>query len=225
MNNDVRGLLIQAEQARERGDFKRALELLGDAIVASIDEREEEKLVDILSAQALVFRHLFDKTQNESYLLLAKHSSLNAVELAEKFNDPTLLCVANYNLGKVNEILKNFEDALASYKAAVFQKIDRPAMTAEMETRLAVLEFRMGDNEAMGRFEKAVSELVEAQESDNYSKAVWLSGAYMHMADALIGKDNDKAKTMLSEAEKVIASDMRLKLRKEQLNKLFQKLG
>lgn len=45
MNNDARGLLIQAEQTRERGDFKRSLELLSDAIVAIQEERKDEKMV------------------------------------------------------------------------------------------------------------------------------------------------------------------------------------
>ncbi len=223
MNNDVRGLLIQAEQARERGDFKRSLELLGDAIIASIDERKEEKLVDILSSQALVFRHLFDKTQNENYLLLAKHSSQNALEIAQKFTDSTLLCIANYNLGKVNESLKNYDEALKNFKEAVKVKIDRAAMMAEMKTRLSVLEFRQGDNEAMSRFETYLSDLKNSEDKDNYAHAVWVSGAYMHMADALIDKDNKKAKELLDEASNVIASDMRLKLRKEQLDRLKEK--
>lgn len=220
MNNDAKGLLIQAKSARERGDFKKSLELLGDGIIASIDEGKEEKLVDILSSYALVYRHLYDKTQNENYLILAKHSAINALELAQKSNDPTLLCIANYNLGKVQESLGELKEAMNSYREAISKDIQRPAMMAEMRTRLYVLELRMGDNEAMERFEKAVSELVKSEENDNYSKAVWLSGAYMHMAEALIGKDNAKARQLLNEAGKVIASDMRMKLRKEQLEKL-----
>jgi hypothetical protein len=77
----------------------------------------------------------------------------------------------------------------------------------------------------MDRFESALSELKSSNDKDNYAKAVWESGAYMHMAEALIETDKDKAKQFLSEAEKVIASDMRLKLRKEQLEKLKTKLS
>lgn len=224
MNNDARGLLIQAEQARERGDFKRSLELLADAVVASFEERKEEKLVDVFSSQALVYRHLFEKTNYKNYLVLAKHSSLAAVELARQTNDPTQLAISLYNLGKVQESNGEETEALKNYKESVNQKIERPAMLAEMKTRLAVLEFKYGDSTAMERFEKALEELMASEDRDNYAKSVWVSGAYMHMADTLISKDKEKARELLSEAKKIIASDMRLKLRKLQLEKLEEKL-
>ncbi len=225
MNNDVRGLLIQAEQARERGDFKRSLELLSNAVTKTFDERKYEKLVDITASEALIYRHLFASTGIKDYLILAKHSAMASVEIARKLNDPTALCVSLYNAGKIQEDLQELELALKSYKEAIEQNIDRPAMVAEMKTRLAVLEFKQGDSSAMDRFESALSELKSSNDKDNYAKAVWESGAYMHMAEALIETDKDKAKQFLSEAEKVIASDMRLKLRKEQLEKLKTKLS
>ncbi len=225
MNNDVRGLLIQAEQARERGDFKRSLELLSNAVTKTFDERKYEKLVDITASEALVYRHLFASTGIIDYLILAKHSAMASVEIARKLNDPTALCVSLYNAGKIQEDLQELELALKSYKEAIEQNIARPAMVAEMKTRLAVLEFKQGDSSAMDRFESALSELKSSNDKDNYAKAVWESGAYMHMAEALIETDKDKAKQFLSEAEKVIASDMRLKLRKEQLEKLKTKLS
>lgn len=225
MNNDARGLLIQAEQARERGDFKKSLELLQDAIVAIVEERKEEKLIDATSSQALVYRHLFDKTKSLNYLVLAKHSAMTAVELARKNGDTTLLSIAVYNLGKVQESLDNPDEALSNYKEAVSLDVYRPAMMAEMKTRLAVLEFRKGDTTAMERFESALKELVGAEDTDSYAKCVWLSGAYMHMAEALLETDKDKANELLGEAGKVIASDMRLKLRKQQLEILKEKIG
>ena len=224
MNNDVRGLLIQAEQARERGDFKRSLELLSDAVTATFDERKYEKLVDITASEALVYRHLFASTGVRDYLVLAKHSGLASVELARVQNDPSILGVAFYNFGKVLESMGEDDEALINYRNALDQNIDRPAMTAEMQTRLAVLEFKKGDVSAMDRFESALSELKSSEDKDNYAKAVWESGAYMHMAEALLSKDKEKAKQLLSEAGKVIASDMRLKLRKRQLEKLRSRL-
>lgn len=225
MNNDARGLLIQAEQARERGDFKKSLELLSDAIVTIVEERKEEKLVDALSSQALVYRHLFDKTKSTNYLVLAKHVATASVELARKNGDSTLLSIAVYNLGKIQESNDENEQALSSYREAVSLDVNRSAMMAEMKTRLAVLEFRNGDFSAMERFESALKELVSAEDKDSYAKCVWLSGAYMHMAEALMGKDDGRAKELLNEAGKVIASDMRLKLRKQQLEKLQLELN
>lgn len=225
MNNDSRGLLMKAEQAREQGDFRKSLELLADAVVAAFEENKEEKLVDALSSQALVYRHLFEKTKAKNYLVLAKHSSMAAIELARQNNDPTLLSIALYNLGKVLESIGENDEALKNYKEALSQTVDRPAMMAEMKTRLAVLEYKNGDHTAMGRFETSVEELTNSEDPDNYAKAVWESGAYMHMAEALIDRDKAKAKQLIDEAEKIIASDMRLKLRREQLENLKLKLN
>ena len=123
MNNDVRGLLIQAEQARERGDFKRSLELLSNAVTKTFDERKYEKLVDITASEALVYRHLFASTGIIDYLILAKHSAMASVEIARKLNDPTALCVSLYNAGKIQEDLQELELALKSYKEAIEQNI------------------------------------------------------------------------------------------------------
>ncbi len=225
MNNDARGLLIQAEQARERGDFRKSLELLADAIVVIQEERKEEKLADALSSQALCYRHLFDKTNSKNFLTLAKHSAVAAVELAKQGGDSGLVSVATYNLGKVQESLGSDEEALTSYKEAVNQESNRQAMKAEMKTRLATLEYKNGDKEALERFENSLKELIESEDKDNYSKSVWVSGAYMHMAKVLIGKDDEKARELLSEAKKVIDSDMRLKLRREQLDQMMEQLA
>lgn len=220
MNNDARGLLIQAEQARERGDFKRSLELLATAIVTIQEEQKEANMVDALSSQALAYRHLFNKTGSRQFIILAMYAALAAVKLAEDLNDPTPLAIAYYNLGKTQESMNLLDEALASYKEAVGRKVDRPAMVSEMRTRLAVLEYKMGDKKAMDRFETALAELKNSGDRDNYAKSVWISGAYMHMSEALIGKENDKAIGLLDEAKKVINTDMRLKLRKIQLEKL-----
>lgn len=225
MNNDSSGLLLQAEKAREMGDFKKSLELLADAIVKIVEERKEEKLVDALSSQSLVYRHLYDKTNSKNYLLLAKHSSMASVGLARQTNDTTLLSISLYTLGKVHESNEEVEDALNSYREAISQDVNRPAMLNEMKSRLAVLEYQNGDESAYERFEIALTELIDAVDKDNYAKSVWLSGAYMHMAEVLIKKDKVKAVNLLDEARKVIASDMRLKLRKEQLEKLHALLN
>lgn len=94
-----------------------------------------------------------------------------------------------------------------------------------METRLAALEFIQGDETAMVRFVKALDTLKNAQDRDNYARNVWLSGAYMHMAEALVVEHKLKAEELLNEAAKIIASDMRLKLRKDQLAKLIFSLS
>lgn len=126
-----------------------------------------------LASQALVYRHLFEKTNAKNYLVLAKHASMVSVELARDNDNPALLAMALYNLGKVQETSGEQNEALKNYKEAVNKKADRPAMLAEMKTRLAVLEYKLGDSFAIERFEGALEELKSAEERDNYAKSVW----------------------------------------------------
>lgn len=220
MQNNGRLIHLQAEKARENGDFTKSLELLAQAIVSYQSEKNLEGISLCLSSQALSYRHLFDKTKAREYLVLAKHLALAAIEISKGLSSNTT-GIALYNLGKVLESLGENLEALKSYQEAI-EHVDSEslAMKAEMMTRLEVLKFKNGDDTAFERFGIALEELKNAEEKDNYAKAVWLSGAYMHMAEALIEKDVPKAKELLGEAKKIIDSDMRLKLRKQQLEKI-----
>lgn len=225
MEGKGRLLHIQADQLREKGEFVKALELLAQAIFAYQQEKLLSKIAECAASESLSYRHLFDQTGALEYLILAKHAAMAGIDIANKLQDTKTQAICEYNLGKVLESLGEIDDAINHYKKAIDLGFsDQPAMLAEMKTRLAVAEFKNGDKDAMVRFEAALDELRNSEEKDNYSKNVWLSGAYMHMAEALLLTDNAKARALLSTAEKIIDSDLRLKLRGKQLEKLKEKL-
>lgn len=225
MEGKGRLLHIQADQLREKGEFVKALELLSQAIYAYQQEKLLSKIAECAASQSLSYRHLFDQTGALEYLILAKHAAMAGIDIAKKLQDTKAQAICEYNTGKVSESLGEIDDAISHYKKAIDLGLsDQSAMLSEMKTRLAVAEYKNGDKAAMQRFEDALAELKKAEEKDNYSKNVWLSGAYMHMAEALLPTDNAKAGVLISEAEKIIDSDLRLKLRGKQLEKLKAKL-
>ncbi len=101
---------------------------------------------------------------------------------------------------------------------------NRPGVIADLKGHMAVAEYKAGDKSAMERAEKALVEL-EATDEMKYNKDVWMSGAYMKMAEALAVDDSKKASDYLDKANQIIEMNPELVLRKEQLNKLRAKLG
>lgn len=225
MEGKGRLLHIQAEQLREKGEFVRSLELLAQAIAAYQAEKLSSKIAECAASQALSYRHLFDKTASFDYLILAKHAAMAGRDIAQACNDVNTQAICEYNLGKVLDSMGDTDNALISYRQALDLGLsNRPGLLAEMKTRLAVAEYKEGDEAAFDRFTEAVEVLKSAEEKDNYAKSVWLSGAYMHMAEAIGEKNKEKTKELLDEAQKIINSDLRLRLREQQLKKIRENL-
>ncbi len=219
---DGKALLLKALYLRENGNFIDSLKTLTEALLFFESKNDEEGLVETLSAQSLTLRHIGERDDNNSLLILAKHTAASAVEIAEKNKlNPS---IPLYNMAKNQESLGETNDAIGSIRKAL-EAYGEPSFMAEMKTRLASLEYKKGDETALERFEQALTELENNPNSDDYTQKVWLSGAYLHMAESMIGKNNERAKELLVEARKIIEADERLKIRHEQLEKVESKLN
>lgn len=230
MESEARRLHGQAAQARERGESVEALKLAIDALNAYQKEGDKLGFAEVLSDIFLTLRHLFDKTGDRQYLILAKHSAMASADLAEESDDKTALAIPYFNLAKAQETLGDFPQAVDSYKKALANlrnnppaehKVDqRPAMVADFKVHLTVCEYKSGDKSALGRAEAALEELIQGQEISDYNKNVWVSGGHMKIAEMVKDDDPDKAKEHLQKAKEIIDSDERLILRKAQWEKL-----
>lgn len=219
---DEKALLLDATEKRESGDFAGSLELLTDALVAFQSKNDAEGIIEALVSQSLTLRHIGEADNNANVLIYAKHTAMAAVEIATKNKlNPS---IPLYNMAKDQESLGETGDAINSIRKALGTHGDLSFM-AEMKTRLASLECKRGDDAAMGRFDDALQELKDNPNSDDYTQKVWVSGAYLHMAESLAGRDNAKAKELLVEAGKIINADDRLKLRKRQLEKVQEQVN
>lgn len=216
----------KAEDAREKGEFLEALKLCDAATLEYQKEGNIVKLAEIQSSRALTLRHLAEQTGDRKFLILAKFAAKSAVKIIEESGVIEGLGTAYYTFGKCKESLGKFEKAKESYeKALENSEGSKDSVIAEMKTRLAAIEYRLGDDSAIERFETALKDLATAKE-DSYNKNVWLSGAYMHMAESLITREQkDKAAVYINKAKEIIDSDDRLKLRSGQLEKLKAKLS
>lgn len=225
---DGKTIHLQEEKARENGEYLEALKLSDEALISYQKEGNIIGLTETLSARFLIFQHLFEETHDKNFLILGKFSAKCAVVIAKKSEKPEVLAIPLYNLAKAYDLLEKYDKAIEKYKEALSALLrgpqSRPSVKADMKIHLAISEFKGGDKSAMERFEDALIDLKNSDEKDNYAKNVWLSGGYMHMAQILIPIDKEKALALLNEASSIVNSDLRLKLRKKQLEKIMSQM-
>lgn len=220
-----------AEQTREEGKLLAALENTDKATIAYQEEGDMAGLAEIQASRMLTFRHLYEKTGEKKYLILARFAAEASVEIARSLTDKSGLAIPLFNLAKIRETLGELPGARDAYRETVEAMEnnppadhDRPAVLADVRGHLATCEYVNGDETALERAEQALADLESAEEL-SYNKNVWLSGAQMRIAKAVNVDDPEKAREYLREAKKIIDEDKRLKLRLEQWEKLVKRLG
>ncbi len=225
-----RALHAKAEVARESGKFLDALKYTDEASLAYQKDGDYLGLAEVQSSRQSTFKHLYRKTGDKYYLILEKHSAQASVEVAEKSKIKEALAIPYHNLGKYYQEAKEYEKAAEYFKKAVKhftsyppKRHNRPAVIADICGHLSAAEYLGGDKTALARALKALEDLKISKE-DSYNKNVWLSGAHLRIAEMLMIDSPKLAKLHLIEAEKIIKSDKRLVLRKNQLAELRKKL-
>jgi len=216
-------LLKSAEDAREKEDFLAALKFTDEALIAFSETDDVLGFAETLASRFLTLRHLFEKTGDTNYMVLAKQDILASVEIARKSGDTKALAIPLFNLGKAYETLQEYEKAVNVYQEAVENIQNNPpeghgsqAELQEMTIHLSFAQHKMGDKTAAARLEAAIDVLTKENE-DQYKKAVWLSGGYMDLAEILATDNPQKSKEALNKAEAIINNNPALIIRKRQL--------
>lgn len=230
METKARQLHNQALQARESGDTMSALKLADEAMMEYQKDGDKLGAAEIHADRALSMRHLYQKDGSKNWLIRAKHEAMTAVELSEASGEPTALAIPLFNMAKIQEDLGRLDEAISSYKLALTSLNDTPPPThnrdgvrADFAIHLAVCELKKGDLSAEDRVLEGIKKLENSDEKDvsQYNFDVWLSGAYMSLADVVA--DKEKAKKYLSQAEAIITANPELRVRREQLARLESK--
>lgn len=224
-----RNLHSKAAQARESGKHLSALKFQDEAMLAYQKDGDILGLSEIIADRYLVLFHLFGKTQDKNFLVIAKHEMMASVEIAEASDNKQALAMPYFNLAKAQESLGEFQEAIKSYQLAVENMLNnppaqhnRPAILADMMIHLSTCEYKSGDKSGL---ERSIAALVDLEGADEvkYNKDVWLSGAQMRIAEMLIEDDPDKAKEHLQMAKDIIDANPDLTIRLEQWKNLAKK--
>jgi tetratricopeptide (TPR) repeat protein len=219
----------KAETAREiEGNFLKALELTDQATIAYSKENDLLGLAEVQASRFIIFKHLFQSTGDEAYLILGRNAALSGVEIARLSGIKEALALPLFNLGKAYFEMKDWKNAVKAYQEAADniesnppKEHDRPAVKLDIKGHLYTAEYLNGDKSALERAIETAEELKNTDEISQYNKDVWLSGAYLRIAVMQKYSQNaDLAQEYLEKARQVIESNEELKLRKGQLEKV-----
>ena len=219
MDSKGRKLHAKAAQAREKGNFRQSLDFNDKALFAYDDENDSLGFAETVACRSITLRVYARLHDNRRTLTLAKYEMMGAVAIARESENLEALAMPLYNLAKLQEDLGELRSAIATYKEAVEniknnppERHNRPSILADMKIHMATCEYKAGDKTALERAEKALHELKEVD--------VWLSGAYMRIADMLKKDNPEKANEYLQKASAIIDANPKLILRKQQWEKL-----
>ncbi|MBI2195710.1 MAG: hypothetical protein HYU48_01540 [Candidatus Levybacteria bacterium] len=225
-SSEGRRLHALAEEARESGDFLKALEYTDQATIAYQDDKDYLGLSEVQSSRQSTFKQLFRKTRDTNFLILEKHSALSAVEIAEKSGIKEALGIPYHNLGKYYFEAKEYDKATHFFEKAVENlekypngRHSRPSVIADIRGHLYTAKYHAGDKSAL---KKALGALEELQRSDeeSYNRNVWICGAHIRIAEMLAKDNASLARKHFDQAQSIISSDKRLVLRKGQIERL-----
>jgi tetratricopeptide (TPR) repeat protein len=225
----------QAEQARENQQYAEALGLYGQALIHYAEADSLVGVSEVHASLAITMRHLVNRTSDEVMKKLwIKEGdlhismSLEAAKLLMTKGDGTGLPMAYFNAAKFYELkgelpqaIELFEQALGWMKKAPPEQHNRPAVLTDFSLKLALAKFAAGDQQSLGTALTAIAELeADTGLDSDYNTKVWVSGGYLKLATILARQDKEKALTFLDKAKNIIDSDERLKVRKEDLQRV-----
>lgn len=227
---------LLSEKTREHGqDFLTALDNATRATVKYIKEGNLAGAAEAEASAAISWKHLIleasSEQEKQALGISGKHESLKSIEHAQLAGTPEAAILPLFELAKILEVLGNDKEALEYFQKAVDSVLppshNRPAVRADMKSHLAMCSYRIATTPeqktaSLKKAREAVDELTNSgEEKDSiYTYHVWLSGAYLRMAEALYVDTPQEAKDYLEKAGKIIEEDNSLILRKKQYEKL-----
>lgn len=219
---------IEAEKARENGDYLEALKHTDEATLSYQKEGNIVGLCEVQSSRYLIFQHLFEQTDDRNFLILGKFAAKAGVKIAKKSEKPEALAIPLFNLAKALTLLGKHEKAQEIYHEALDalpqSSHNLPSVEADIKIHKAICSYQMGNKDALSEVQEAIN-MLENSEENIYEKDVWISGGYMKLAEAVFMENPATSKEYLTKARTIIDANPGLRHRKQQLEKLEQKLS
>ena len=215
-------ILAQARQKIESGQSGAALDLFNKVLFLAQKQKNHERLVQVFVDRCNAFRHLFEATGDMSFAILARKDAEAVLELVKAWGVSERLHTAYYMLGQAGLLFKDY--AIAEnyfYKSLKYFK-GNPAEKASWRYHWATALYSLGEKKkALLAFSQAINDIKKYSKiTDKFLANVYLSGAYIHFACALVKDNKPEAKKYFALAKEIIKNDKRLVLRKQQLKVL-----
>lgn len=226
-----RQLHQQALDAQEQGDFLKALHLEDEAMLVYGEEKDDAGFAEIFAMRLLTLNHLGDHYDDKRFYVLGAHEALASLELAQLAGAQEQVALAHGAVGRAMNRAEKFEAAADHFDKAVeilsgsIGPHSRKSVIADFKNHAATNRLAAGKLDREKVALAALEELEKAGDASDYELKVWKSGGYMRLAAGMRKNGKiEEARKYLDQAEEIAKSDKALKIRREQIGSMRQKL-
>ncbi len=226
-----RALHQQALDAQENGDYLKALQLEDEAMITYQTDDDSAGFAEIQAMRLLTINMLGDKTGDKRYYILALHSALASLDLAQTADEKEQIALAHGAVGRAMVRAERHEEAAEHFDKAVEilsqtkGEHSRKSVIADFKNHAATSRMNAGKPDQEQVALDALKELEESGDASDYEFKVWKSGGYMRLALAMkLNNRIEEAKKYLDMAEEIAKSDEALKVRREQIATMRERL-
>jgi len=212
-------LTKRADDLREKGESLKAIDIYNQAIVGFQQNNDYANMIGALTGRLLSWKHLFYKTEDKIYAIFVRKEAETIYEITKLHNLSDRRHLVLFLNGTSAILLNDYPVAEREFEEAV--KI-YPIDSTEKGDWMAHLGDAMYRNGKKAEGKKMILEGVKkiqekSSQVDSFLTNVWISGAYLRLAKLLKTDNPTESNSYLSQAKKIIDSDDRLVVRKQQL--------
>jgi tetratricopeptide (TPR) repeat protein len=209
----------QADTLRETGQSLRAIDIYNQAIVSYQAEKDYTHMLGALTGRLLSWKHLFYKTEDNIYAIFVKKEAEAMLEIAKEHQLLNKLYLIHFLNGTSAILLKDYSVAEKEFGQAVELYPNDNAEKGDWMAHLGEAIYRNGRKEEGKKMILQGIQKIQTHSSqiDSFLFNVWISGAYLRLAKLLKSDQREESQSFLNQAKKIIESDERLVIRKQQL--------
>jgi tetratricopeptide (TPR) repeat protein len=214
----------QADVLREEGQSLKAIDVYNQAIVRYQEDKDYANMIGALTGRLFSWKHLFYKTEDKIYAIFVKKEAEAMLEIAKEHQLLDRIYLIHFLNGTSAILLKDYPVAEKEFGQAVELYPNDNAEKGDWIAHLGEAVYRNGRKEEGKKLILQGVQIIEEKSSqiDSFLFDVWVSGAYLRLAKLLKLDNNEESQLFLNKAKKIIDSDDRLVIRKQQLESFIK---
>jgi tetratricopeptide (TPR) repeat protein len=214
----------QADVLREEGQSLKAIDVYNQAIVRYQEDKDYGSMMGALTGRLLSWKHLFYKTENKIYAIFVKKEAEAMLEIAKEHRLSDRLYLIYFLNGTSAILFKDYPVAEKEFNQAVELYPNSNAEKGDWMAHLGEAVYRNGRKEEGKKLILQGVQIIEEKspQTDSFLFNVWVSGAYLRLAKLLKPDNIEESQFFLIKAKKIIDSDDRLVIRKQQLESFIR---
>lgn len=209
----------EADKIREEGESLKAINLYNQSIVSFQESKDYSSMIGALTGRLLSWKHLFYKTEDNTYAIFVKKEAETILEVAKAHHLMDRLFLIHFLNGTSAILLKDFDSAEKEFSKAIDLYPSDNAEKGDWIAHLGDAMYRNGKKEEGKKKILQGIDIIKQKSSqiDSFLFNVWVSGAYLRLAKLLKTDNPIESQLFFNQAKSIIDSDSRLVIRKQQL--------